>query len=64
MRDRNAATQQYYPNECTVEDFFDIIDDEKAREMFVKNMENLKLIKLQFPEVWADIFIGWMELNK
>ena len=60
MRDRNAATQQYYPNECTVEDFFDIIDDEKAREMFVKNMENLKLINCNFLK-FGLIFLldGW-----
>ena len=64
MRDRNAATQQYFLDECTMEDFFNIIDDEKARKMFITNMQNLKLPKLQFPEVWADIFIGWMELNK
>lgn len=61
---REWATEEYYPEKISLEDFFNIIDDRKARENFIENMKYLNQLDLKYPEKWASMFCRWLELNE
>lgn len=59
---RNEITEQFYPEKISLKEFFEILCDEQSIEMFKENMKKLK-VEEEFPEVWAKMFVAWLEMD-
>lgn len=61
---RNWATNNYYPDKMTVEEFIEIID-ERSLKAFAANMNNHEdWRQKKYAEDWMDMFARWMDLDQ
>ena len=65
---RERATEEYYPDKVTAQDFIRLITDTCDNHAFIKNMEHLANKDLdtyykRYPEDWIKMYAAWMEMN-